>query len=266
VKTGRGSPLWGSGYVIAPVIARCSHSTLAGDFGRSETASTITTSLETATISSRARREPSPETLRAFLAAAPGRPALERLDDPQRPLKTLVVCGVDEDLLVFTQQHVLRARSHEITSGIRVLKQATGIEDVVILTLREAVRGCRHIGGRVLDVGPFTVSTPPVMHQVFGQGPGGTGPEDLGFCFMRAEAVAAIGAACRDRPVPSQVDPLARDETPVGETPSGLGSATLSRGTESRSPRETASCSAAPCAAEPPIPWTSRFSPTRTPS
>ncbi|MCK7506188.1 MAG: hypothetical protein MZV70_20310 [Desulfobacterales bacterium] len=45
--------------------------------------------------------------LRSFLAAAPGRPALERLGDPQRPLKTLVVCGVDEDLLVVTQQHVL---------------------------------------------------------------------------------------------------------------------------------------------------------------
>jgi electron transport complex protein RnfC len=231
VKTGQRLALYGgSGYVIAPVAGTVAAvAPFAGDFGRNETAITITTSsLETLDDQfADARKEPSPETLRHFLAAAPGLPPLERLCDPKRPVKTLVVCGVDEDLLVFTQQHVLRARSHAVERGIRVLKQAAGVEDVVILTLREAVQGYGHIGGRVLGVDPVYPSAHPhlVMHQVFGREvPAGRTPEDLGFCFMRAEAVAAVGAACETGriPVTKVLTLIARDgtarlvETPIG--------------------------------------------------
>jgi electron transport complex protein RnfC len=222
VKTGQRLSLYGgTGYVIAPVTGTvAAMAPFAGDFGRDATAITITpTSLETIDDQfADAHREPSPETLRAFLAAAPGRPALERLGDPQRPLKTLVVCGVDEDLLVVTQQHVLRARSHEVASGIRVLTQAAGIEDVVILTLREAVQGYGHIGGRVVGVDPVYPSAHPnlVMHQIFGREvPAGQAPEDFGFCFMRAEAVAAVGAAFETGriPVTKVLTLIARDGT-----------------------------------------------------
>jgi electron transport complex protein RnfC len=209
VKTGQKLALYGgTGYVIAPVTGTvAAMAPFAGDFGRDATAITITpASLETIDDQfADARREPSPETLRAFLAAAPGRPPLERLGDPQRPLKTLVVCGVDEDLLVFTQQHVLRARAHEVERGIRVLTQAAGIEDVVILTLKETVQGYGHIGGRVLGVDPVYPSAHPslVMHQLFGREvPAGQTPEALGFCFMRAEAVAAVGAAFETGRIP----------------------------------------------------------------
>ncbi|MBI5580844.1 MAG: 4Fe-4S dicluster domain-containing protein [Deltaproteobacteria bacterium] len=231
VKTGQRLSLYGGAdYVIAPVTGTVTAlAPFAGHFGRDETAITITAS----SIKARddqfasARREPSPETLRHFLAAAPGLPPLERLCNPKRPVKTLVVCGVDEDLLVFTQQHVLRARSHEITSGIQVLKQATGIEDVVILTLREAVQGHGHIDGRVMAVDPVYPSAHPhlVMHQVFGREvPAGQTPEDLGFCFMCAEAVAAIGVAFETGriPVTKVLTLVARDgtarlvETPIG--------------------------------------------------
>jgi electron transport complex protein RnfC len=209
VKTGQRLSLYGGAdYVIAPVTGTVAAvAPFAGDFGRDATAITITpTSLETIDDQfADARREPSPETLRAFLAAAPGRPALECLGDPQRPLKTLVVCGVDEDLLVVTQQHVLRTRPHDVESGIRVLKQAAGIEDVVILTLKETVQGYGHIGGRVVGVDPVYPSAHPslVMHQLFGREvPAGQPPEDFGFCFMRAEAVAAVGAAFETGRIP----------------------------------------------------------------
>jgi electron transport complex protein RnfC len=231
VKTGQRLALYGgTGYVIAPVTGTVAAvAPFAGDFGRDATAITITpTSLETLDDQfADARREPSPETLRAFLAAAPGRPALERLGDPQRPLKTLVVCGVDEDLLVVTQQHVLRTRPHDVANGIRVLTQAAGIEDVVILALKETVQGYGHIGGRVLGVDPVYPSAHPslVMHQLFGREvPAGQTPEDFGFCFMRAEAVAAVGAAFETGriPVTKVLTLIARDgsarlvETPIG--------------------------------------------------
>jgi H+/Na+-translocating ferredoxin:NAD+ oxidoreductase subunit C len=231
VKTGQRLCLYGeAGYVTAPVTGTvASLSPFAGNFGREATAITITTSSTEALDDqfALARQEPSAETLRHFFAAAPGLPPLERLGDPQRPLKTLVVCGIDEDLLVLTQQHVLRARSHEIASGIRVLAQATGVEDVVILTLREAVQGYGHIGGRVMGVDPVYPSAHPslVMHRVFGRElPAGRIPEDLGFCFLRAEAVAAVGAAFETGriPVSKVLTLIARDgsarlvEAPIG--------------------------------------------------
>jgi electron transport complex protein RnfC len=108
-----------------------------------------------------------------------------------------------------------------------VLQQAAGIEDVAILTLREAVQGYSHIGGRVLGVNPVYPSAHPslVMHQIFGREvPAGQIPEDLGFCFMRAEAVAAVGAAFETGriPVTKVLTLVARDgtarlvETPIG--------------------------------------------------
>jgi electron transport complex protein RnfC len=231
VKTGERLTLYGdANYVIAPVTGTvASIAPLAGDFGRESTAITISTSSPEARDDrfAEARREPAPETLRHFLAAAPGLAPLDRLGDPQRPLKTLVVCGVDEDLLVFTQQHVLRARLQDIASGIRVLKQAAGIEEVVILTLREAVQGYGHIGGRVVGVDPVYPSAHPslVMHQIFGREvPAGHTPEDLGFWFVRAEAVAAVGAAFETGriPVTKVLTLIARDgtarlvEAPIG--------------------------------------------------
>jgi electron transport complex protein RnfC len=125
-------------------------------------------------------------------------PALERLADPERPIKTLVVRGVDEDLLVVTQQHVLNARSRDVQNGIRVLKQLTGIQEVVILTRREAIQGHGSIEGRIVGVEARypAALTPLVMARVFGKViPAGRTCEDLGFCFMSAEAVASLGFA-----------------------------------------------------------------------
>ncbi len=231
VKTGQRLALYGGAdYVIAPVTGTVAAlSPFTGHFGREATAITVTTSSPEALDDqfADARKDVSPETLRTFLGAAPGLAPLARLGDPQRPLKTLVVCGVDEDLLVLTQQHVLRARSHAVASGIRVLQQAAGFEDVVILTLREAVQGYGHIGGRVMGVDPVYPSAHPhlVMHRVFGREvPAGRTPEDLGFCFMRAEAVAAVGAAFESGriPVSKVLTLIARDgtarlvEAPIG--------------------------------------------------
>jgi electron transport complex protein RnfC len=222
VKTGERLSLYGGAdYVIAPVTGTvAAMAPFAWDFGRDATAITISRScLET--LDDRfadSRMKASPETLRHFLAATPGLPPLERLGDPKRPVKTLVVCGIDEDLLVFTQPPVRRARSHEVERGIRVLKQAAEIEDVAILTLRETIQGYGQIGGRVLGVDPVYPSAHPhlVMHQVFGREvPAGLTPEDLGFCFMRAEAVAAVGAAFETGriPVTKLLTLVARDGT-----------------------------------------------------
>jgi len=203
VKTGQRLALYdeASGYVTSPVTgAIASLSRVEGDFGRRFTALTISVAAPEVMDEqfAVARSEPTLATAGAFLAAAPGLPPWQELGDVDRPVKTLVVCGIDDDLLVSTQQYVLAARGRDVERGIQLLKKMAGVEDVVILTPRDAVQGYGHIGGRVMGVPDTYPNALPelVMAEVFGRVvPAGRTCGDLGFCFMRAEAVASVGAA-----------------------------------------------------------------------
>jgi electron transport complex protein RnfC len=209
VQTGQKLSLYGNGeYVTSPVTGSISAlSPFPGSFGRNYTAVTITPTLEELFDNALHAVHETPSLAAAldFLAAGPGGPGLHRLSDAQRPVKTLVVCGVDQDLLVFTQQYILGARSHDIQRGIHCLQKVTGIEEIIILTRREAVQGFGHIVGRVMGVDHrYPSALPPlVMASLFGRVvPAGRTCEDLGYCFMSAEAVASIGAAFRTGRVP----------------------------------------------------------------
>jgi electron transport complex protein RnfC len=202
VKTGQKLSLYGNGdYVMSPVTGTISAlAPYPGSFGRSYTAVTIAPAPEEVFDDAfqAVRQTPSLAAAADFLATGPGMPGLKRLADAERPIKTLVVCAVDQDLLVFTQQYALAARGHDIQNGIRILKQIAAIEEVVILTRKEAVQGFGHIVGRVMGVEHRYPSALPllVMAKLFGRVvPAGRTCEDLGFGFMSAEAVAAIGAA-----------------------------------------------------------------------
>lgn len=210
VKTGQKIELYEetAGYVTSPATGRiASLSPFAGDFGRSYTAVTITVDPPEAIDDQfeAVHQEPTLATARTFLAAAPGLPPLQQLGSEERPVKTLIISGMDDDLLVLTQQYVLRTRFSDVERGIHVLKEMTGIEDVVILTSRESVQGYGHIGGRVMGVNSLYPSARPplVMYNVFGQElPAGRACEDLGFCFLNAEAAAALGTAFETGRIP----------------------------------------------------------------
>jgi electron transport complex protein RnfC len=209
VQTGQKLALYGSAdYVTSPVTGKIVALNAApGRSGRSQTAIAITAGPQDVYDADfdAARRTPSLELARTFLSFLPGQPDLERLADPDRPIKTIVVSCVDEDILVVTRQYVLAARLADIRSGIQALKQLTGIEDVVILTRREALQGYGSIGGRVVGVDHRYPAALPelVMARVFGQiVPAGRTSADKGFYFMSAEAVAAVGTALSSGRVP----------------------------------------------------------------
>ncbi len=209
VQTGQKLSLYGNAdYVTSPATGKIAAlSTAPGSFGRSETAVAIAADPQDIFDGEfdSTCRTPSLELARMFLSSVPGQPDLGRLADPERPIKTIVVSCVDEDILVVTRQYVLAARLADIQRGIQVLKQLTGIEDVVILTRREALQGHGSIGGRVMGVDHRYPAALPglVMARVFGQiVPAGRTSEDKGFCFLSAEAVASIGTAFSTGRVP----------------------------------------------------------------
>lgn len=210
VKVGQPLALYGSGdYVTAPVTGRITAlRPLSGTYGRRSTAVTIAPDpVQTPDEGFAAvAAAPTLDGVMEFLAQVPGLPRLARLADPDRPIRTLVVNAADADLLVYTNQHVLVTRIHEVRSGIRALKQLTGIEEVHILVRREVVQGHGQIEAHFKTVDHrYPSALPPlVMERLFKRTvPAGQTPEDLGFCFVGAEAVASIGAAFDSGRVPT---------------------------------------------------------------
>ena len=152
------------------------------------------------------------------LMNVPGAPDLARLDDPEKPIHTLVINGVDRDLLTSTRQHVATAEIEAVTGGIHALRQITGVENVLLAVPKDIFQGYGHIGAKAVAVETRYPSglDRNIMNDVLGMPvPAGRTCEDLGVCFMSAEAAASIGKAFSTGrvPVDKVVTVVAKDGT-----------------------------------------------------
>jgi electron transport complex protein RnfC len=177
-----------------------------GEAGREYTAVTITASgAETRDDAFASKCEPTLETATAFLACLPGAPSFEAFTDPEKPVHTIVISGMDADLLVMSAQYTLAFRLAEIQAGIKILKAITGIENIVLATAPDALQGYGAIGANVVGMDAAYPSGLPrlVVQKVLGQEiPNDKDFQDLGVSFFTAEAVASIGRAFADKQLP----------------------------------------------------------------
>jgi electron transport complex protein RnfC len=186
-------------YVIASVSGTVSAiSPHTGDFGKTYTAITIDIA-ETEAFDDQFEKHaqsPTLENALEYLTAAPGSPPLQTLADSDKPIKTIVICGVDSDLLTGTRQYITGTRLNDIKDGIRILKNITGIDRVIMVTGRDTIQGFGHIGADVKSIDTtYPAALPPmIMKNVLGEIlPAGQTCEEMGVCFMSAEAAASIG-------------------------------------------------------------------------
>lgn len=203
VNTGQKISLFANdpAYVIATATGRISSiSPFTGDFGKSYLAVTINIAgneifdneFETVV------QNPTLEGAIDFLSYAPGKPPLSLFSDPQHDIKTIVINGVDSDLLVGTNQYIVKSKINKLKSGIQLLKTITGIENIVMTVAGESLQGYGHLGAEVKAVDTAYPSALPrlIMKNALGQiVPAGQSCEDLGVCFFSAEAIAAMGTA-----------------------------------------------------------------------
>jgi H+/Na+-translocating ferredoxin:NAD+ oxidoreductase subunit C len=181
--------------------------TAPGDFGRKYWAVEIEATAEEATDRQfeTAATDPSMTTLTAFLTTVPGAPPLAALSDPDRPITTIVVSGVDQDVLSMTRQYVAGNRAGEIQHGMDILKAASGAENLVFALPADVIQNVGHIHATPVGVATEFPATLPkmIMRDVLGQTvPADKSCEDLGTCFVSVEAVAAIGRAFSEKRVP----------------------------------------------------------------
>ena len=225
-------------YVISSVTGTIdSVSSFTGDFGMSYTAITINTEPEDTFDQAfgESIKENGADAGKDFLAYVPGNLPLNLFFDPDRHIDTVVICGVEKDLLITTNQYVMQSNVTNMNKGISVLKKMTGVHQVVIALPQSLMQEAGAVGGasgvelRVIDIQYPCASPKLIMRDVMGQiVPAGQTCEDAGIAFISAEAVASIGKAFADKTIPmtktmtvikkdmSSVMVEARIGTPIG--------------------------------------------------
>jgi Na+-translocating ferredoxin:NAD+ oxidoreductase subunit C len=180
----------------------------AGHYGRKFTAIEVTAAGpdETDDQFAAVAKELTPQVLSDYLSTAPGAPELEKLLDSTKPIHTIIIYGGDTDLLVETNLYVLKSQIEAVNQGIKVLKESTGVETVILAVPAESFQNFD--GHFQADVKAVPVAYPggqPLMilyHLTGEMLTQGQTFEDRGLLFIRAEAVATIGKAVTSGHIP----------------------------------------------------------------
>jgi electron transport complex protein RnfC len=178
------------------------------------------------------KKDPSLDTALKFLEYAPGAPSFQAFNDPNQTIKTILITGMDQDLLLTVNQHVMRNEADNIKKGIKALKTMTGADRIIIAVPEGLVQQGNATGAEVKTMSDIFPSSLPrmIMKDAVGQVvPAGDSLEDAGVVFMKAETVAALGAAMEtgQLPVTKLVTVVGKDGsganvrvrigTPIGE-------------------------------------------------
>ncbi len=147
---------------------------------------------------SRTVAHPTLEDAADFLSHLPGKPPLQLLAQLNEGIDTIVISALDDDLLVGTNQYIFRSRLNSLKKGIKILGDIAGVDRIIITAPTESVQGYGHLGAEIRNVDPLYPAALPqmIMYKVLGREvPARKRCEDLGVCFFKAEAVAALGEA-----------------------------------------------------------------------
>ena len=208
VKTGQKLALFADDptYVVSSVTGTISSiSPYSGDYGNSYSAITITVDGNEEFDETFDPQAASLDTAISYLSFLPGNPTYSVLSDPEKTIHTIVITGVDDDLLIGTNQYFVSSALNDIKKGIGILGEISGVDRLVLVTAGESMQGYGHIGAEVKSVGTGYPAALPkmIMKDVLQEPvPAGSSCEDLGVCFISAEAVASIGRAYTSGRIP----------------------------------------------------------------
>ncbi len=210
VKTGQKLLLYKESdeYVVSSVTGQVSSiSSYTGDFGRSYTAITIEVA-DDEEIDDEFKdisKDASLETIKNFLAFAPGNPPVKLFSDKDKSINTIVVCCADSDLLITTNRYIVKSDIDAIKNGLSILKAASRVNDIIMVASQNQMHELSTTGEKVKQVNDTYPSALPhlIMKDILGKVvPAGKNPEDIGVCFISAEAVASIGNAFNSGQLP----------------------------------------------------------------
>ncbi len=223
VKTGQKLTISGTNaiYVTSTVTGRISSVTpFSGNFGKQYTAISIETALDEemdVDFGKISEKEPF-NGIKDFLLSCPGGIPPHLFLDNNGTIKTLVICGVDNDLLISTNQYMVKADMNSIKDGIDILKKAIAVEKIIFAVPRHLKHEASAVDAVTKIIAPQYPAASPrmIMKDVLGHVvPAGKTCEDMGVSFISAEAAASIGSAFKDGviPVDKKITVIKKDGT-----------------------------------------------------
>ena len=133
-----------------------------------------------------------------YMSCLPGCRDFASFINLEASLDTIVINGIDSDLLITTNQLISKTRPDALKNGLKYLKNITGV-DKFIFIVPPTLDGKVEIGGaKVIPVDPVYPNSLPelVMKNVLNRiVPAGKSPAETGVGFINAEALAALSDA-----------------------------------------------------------------------
>jgi Na+-translocating ferredoxin:NAD+ oxidoreductase subunit C len=145
------------------------------------------------------------ETALNFFEYLPGGASFAAFKDPEKTIRTIVINGMDKDLLLTVNQAVVQNNAADIRDGVQALKKITGVDRIVLVVPQTLTTQANNTGADVKTVGHNYPDGFPhlIMKNLLGQVvPEGETVEDNGAVFFTAEAVAALGKAMKTGKLP----------------------------------------------------------------
>jgi len=137
---------------------------------------------------------PSLEKARDLLSGLPGKPDFTVFFNTDKPVKTIVVMGADNDLLSITRQYFVKNNIISMKTGIDFLRKITGIHNVILIVPQHLAQVAGSSGATVKTVDLEYPSAHPHLIRQHVLSTEASNP-DAGVAFCSAEAVSALGAA-----------------------------------------------------------------------
>jgi electron transport complex protein RnfC len=201
VKTGQKLTVFegSDGYVISTVTGTIAEiKSFTGDFGKLYTAISIDKNADDEWESPLGQGEIDLKSAAACFQCLPGKPCFKALTDESKAIKSIVINGMDQDVLTSTNQYAVQTNPKQIKAAVDFFKKIEGIEKVSITVPSRLVSIAGSTGADVEEVDESYPNGLPkiIMKDVFGiEVPAEQEPESAGFSFISAEAAAAMGAA-----------------------------------------------------------------------
>lgn len=140
-----------------------------------------------------------------FLGCLPGKPDFASFLDTRSTLNTIIINGVDKDLLIGINQLIVKTEFESLKSGIEYLREITGASKIMMVVSPDVSSQAEKTGADVKVIKYVYPNTLPeiVMENVLGTVvPIGKSCEEMGVGFINAEAVLAIADAITKGQIP----------------------------------------------------------------
>ncbi len=140
----------------------------------------------------------SPETALRFLGSLPGCSDFASFVKAAPTLDTVVIKGIDEDLLVTTNQFIIKTRADALKEGIGYLRRISNPKRIILVVPPALAKSAGEIGTEVKVVDPVYPHGLPeiIMTELLNRPvPPGKACEQMGVGFISSEAVASLADA-----------------------------------------------------------------------